>query len=101
MLDEWRYNLGLSTQEPKFSIFNYAEKMEDWAFLWGTLVLGASGFLLWFNNFTLRRFPKLVSDAATAMHWYEALLATFAILIWHFYLVIFGRLPHGHRLSRR
>jgi hypothetical protein len=27
MLDVWRYNLGLSTEEPKFSIFNYAEKM--------------------------------------------------------------------------
>ena len=23
------------------------------------------------------------------MHWYEALLATFSILLWHFYLVIF------------
>jgi len=89
MLDVWRYNLGLSTQEPQFSIFNYAEKMEYWAFLWGTLVMGVSGFLLWFNNFTLRHFPKWVSDAATAVHWYEALLATFAILIWHFYLVIF------------
>jgi hypothetical protein len=23
------------------------------------------------------------------VHWYEALLATFSILLWHFYLVIF------------
>jgi hypothetical protein len=37
----------------------------------------------------LSHFPKWVSDAATAVHWYEALLATFSILIWHFYLVIF------------
>jgi cytochrome b subunit of formate dehydrogenase len=72
MLDMWRYNLGLSTQEPKFSIFNYTEKMEYWAFLWGTLVMGVSGFLRWFNNFTLRHFPKWASDAATAIHCYEA-----------------------------
>jgi len=89
ILDVFRYNLGLTKKEPWFAKFNYAEKMEYWAFLWGTFLMGVSGFLLWFNNFTLRHFPKWITDAATAVHWYEALLATFAILIWHFYLVIF------------
>ena len=89
MVEVFLYNLGLSSKEPKFAKFNYAEKMEYWAFMWGTVVMALSGFLLWFNNFTLRHFPKWVSDAATAIHWYEALLATFSILIWHFYLVIF------------
>lgn len=89
LMDVFRYNLGMSKQEPKFSKFNYAEKMEYWAFMWGTLVMALSGFVLWFNNFVLRHFPKWITDAATAVHWYEALLATFAILIWHFYLVIF------------
>jgi len=89
ILEVFRYNLGLSKEEPKFAKFNYAEKMEYWAFLWGTGVMALTGFLLWFNNFTLRHFPKWVADAATAVHWYEALLATFSILIWHFYLVIF------------
>ncbi len=89
ILEVFRYNLGLSKEEPTFSKFNYAEKMEYWAFLWGTGVMALTGFLLWFNNFTLRYFPKWVTDAATAVHWYEALLATFSILIWHFYLVIF------------
>lgn len=84
-----RYNLGLSKKEPTFGKFNYAEKMEYWAFMWGTVVMALSGFILWFNNFILRHFPKWITDAATAVHWYEALLATFAILIWHFYLVIF------------
>ncbi len=89
MLHVFRFNLGLSKEEPKFAKFNYAEKMEYWAFMWGTVVMALSGFLLWFNNFSLRHFPKWISDAATAVHWYEALLATFSILIWHFYLVIF------------
>jgi hypothetical protein len=53
-----------------------------------------SGALLWFNNFTLRHFPKWVSDAATAVHYYEALLATFSILMWHFYMVIFDPLVY-------
>jgi cytochrome b subunit of formate dehydrogenase len=89
MLHVFRFNLGLTKEEPQFAKFNYAEKMEYWAFMWGTLVMALSGFLLWFDNFTLSHFPKWVSDAATAVHWYEALLATFSILIWHFYLVIF------------
>ena len=97
MVDVFLYNLGLSSKEPKFAKFNCAEKMEYWAFMWGTLVMALSGFLLWFNNFTLRHFPKWVSDAATAVHWYEALLATFSTLTWHFYLVIFD--PMGYPMD--
>jgi len=89
-----RYNLGRSKEEPQFGKFNYAEKMEYWAFLWGTAVMATSGFLLWFNNFALRHFPKWITDAATAVHWYEALLATFSILLWHFYMVIFDPLVY-------
>jgi len=88
------YNLGITKAEPHFAKFNYAEKMEYWAFMWGTVVMTVSGALLWFNNFTLRYLPKWVSDAATAVHYYEALLATFSILIWHFYMVIFDPLVY-------
>ncbi len=89
LLQVFRYNLGLSKTAPQFGRFNYAEKLEYWAFMWGTFLMMVSGFLLWFNNFTLRHFPKWVSDAATAVHYYEAVLATFSILLWHFYMVIF------------
>ena len=84
-----RYNLGLSDQPPQFGKFSYAEKIEYLAFIWGTLVMAVSGLLLWFNSFTLRHFPKWVADAATAIHFYEAILAALSILIWHFYLTIF------------
>ncbi len=94
LLQVFSYNLGLTKTEPKFAKFNYAEKVEYWAFMWGTVVMTVSGFLLWFNNFTLRYFPKWVSDAATAVHYYEALLATFSILLWHFYMVIFDPLVY-------
>jgi formate dehydrogenase gamma subunit len=104
MLPKWKdvtdlvhvvgYNLNVRKDEPQFEKFNYAEKMEYWAFLWGTAVMALSGFLLWFNNFALRHFPKWITDAATAVHWYEALLATFSILLWHFYMVIFDPLVY-------
>ena len=63
--------------------------MEYWAFFWGTLVMAASGFVLWFESWSLRALPSFVLDAATAIHWYEAILATLAILVWHFYMVVF------------
>jgi cytochrome b subunit of formate dehydrogenase len=104
MLPKWKdatdligvmlHNLGARKEAPQFAKFNYAEKLEYWAFLWGTAVMALSGFLLWFNNFALRHFPKWITDAATAVHWYEALLATFSILLWHFYFVIFDPLVY-------
>jgi cytochrome b subunit of formate dehydrogenase len=104
MLPKWKdatdlagvmlYNLGARKEEPQFEKFNYAEKLEYWAFLWGTAVMALSGFALWFNNIALRHFPKWITDAATAVHWYEALLATFSILLWHFYMVIFDPLVY-------
>ena len=33
--------------------------------------------------------PKWVSDVATVVHFYEAVLATLAIVVWHLYFVIF------------
>jgi cytochrome b subunit of formate dehydrogenase len=103
LVQVFSYNLGLTKTEPRFAKFNYAEKVEYWAFMWGTVVMTVSGCLLWFNNFTLRYFPKWVSDAATAVHYYEALLATFSILLWHFYMVIFDPLvyPDGYGLDQR
>jgi len=94
----FRQNLGLSGGRPTFGKFSYAEKFEYWAFVWGTLVMAISGFLLWFDNFSLRHFPKWVTDAATAIHYYEAILASLAILLWHFYMVIFD--PEVYPMDR-
>ncbi len=69
--------------------FGYVEKLEYWAFLWGSVVMAATGFVLWFENASLRFVPKWVTDVATAIHFYEAILATAAILVWHLYWVIF------------
>lgn len=84
------YNLGLRELRPVHSREpSYVEKIEYWAFVWGTCVMTGTGFLLWFNNFALKHFPKWVEDSATALHYYEAVLATASILIWHMYTVVF------------
>jgi cytochrome b subunit of formate dehydrogenase len=83
------YNLGFSSSRPLLADFTYVQKIEYLAFLWGTIVMALSGFTLWFNTLALRYFPKWVLDAATVLHYYEAILATFAVLIWHMYSVVF------------
>ncbi|HVM96893.1 MAG TPA: cytochrome c3 family protein [Candidatus Acidoferrales bacterium] len=83
------YYFGLRKERPLSGTFNYAEKAEYWAFLWGSGLMSFTGFLLWFENLTLRYLPSWVPDVATALHFYEAILATLAILVWHLYWVIF------------
>lgn len=88
-LAQLAYNLALTEKKPKVSSHSYVEKVEYWAVVWGALVMGLSGVLLWFNNWSLARFPKMWLDVATAVHLYEAILACLAILVWHLYSVIF------------
>ncbi len=85
-----RYNLGLARTKPKFGRFSYIEKTEYWAMMWGSVVMGATGCVLWFENTSIRLFTKLGYDVSRTIHLYEAVLATLAILVWHFYFVIFN-----------
>jgi cytochrome b subunit of formate dehydrogenase len=83
------YNIGLGNTPPARSPHSYIEKAEYWAVVWGAIVMIASGVLLWANNLAMKFLPKLWLDVATSVHFYEAVLATLAIVVWHFYSVIF------------
>lgn len=87
--DVLRYDVGMASTRPVLGEFTYVAKVEYLAYIWGTVVMATTGFLLWFNTLALRYFPKWVLDASTTLHYYEAILATLAILIWHMYAVIF------------
>jgi cytochrome b subunit of formate dehydrogenase len=88
-LSNFSYNLGLGDTPPGRSPHSYIEKAEYWAVVWGAIVMIASGLLLWANNIAMKLLPKSWLDVATSIHFYEALLATLAIVVWHFYSVIF------------
>jgi cytochrome b subunit of formate dehydrogenase len=83
------YLLGLRSQRPRLSSHGYVEKAEYWAVVWGTAVMAITGVMLWAVKYTLAWLPKEWLDVATAIHFYEAVLATLSILVWHFYFVIF------------
>ena len=86
-IDVVRYNLGLTRQHPKLPRYNFAEKAEYWAMLWGGIVMGLTGFMLWNPIATSRFLPGQVIPAAKAAHGAEAILAVLAIFVWHFYNV--------------
>lgn len=96
--DNIGYNLGLKRQGPRFHHFSYMEKAEYFALIWGTVIMGVTGLMLWFDGITLRFFEKWVIDLVTVIHLYEAWLATLAIIVWHFYYVIFN--PDVYPLNR-
>ncbi len=84
-----RYYLGLTREKPKFGRFSYAEKAEYWALVWGTALMAVTGIMLWAKVYVGNLLARWWVDAATAVHFYEAILATLAIIVWHFYQVFF------------
>jgi len=84
-----RYLVGLSPEKPKVGRFGYAEKMEYWAVVWGTILMGVTGLMIWFKMDVTQWLPRWAVDVALTIHYYEAILACLAIVVWHFYHVIF------------
>jgi cytochrome b subunit of formate dehydrogenase len=82
-----RYFLGKSDEKPRFGRFSYVEKFDYWAVYWGMVIMIGSGLILWFLETSLRFLPKFAADIAREAHSDEGLLATLAIIIWHFYNV--------------
>jgi cytochrome b subunit of formate dehydrogenase len=91
------FNLGLSKTTPRFKKFSYVEKAEYWALIWGNIVMILTGILLWFDNYFVNILPKGSLDVALVVHFYEAILATLAIGIWHIYATVFN--PHVYPMN--
>jgi formate dehydrogenase gamma subunit len=82
-----RYNLGLAKERPRTDRYTWEEKVEYWSLIWGTIVMIATGFMLWNPVATARFLPGQWIPAAQVVHGGEALLAILAVLVWHFYSV--------------
>lgn len=84
------YNLGFKKEKPELGRFSYVEKFEYWALIWGVIIMAVTGVILWFDNTFIQLFSPVVLEVVRVIHYYEAWLATLAILIWHLYAVIFN-----------
>lgn len=85
------FNLGLQSEHPRLPRYNFGEKAEYLAVVWGTIVMVITGFMLWNPIATTSLLPGEVVPAALAAHSGEALLAVLSILTWHMYNVHFKR----------
>ncbi len=83
------FNLGRRGTPPRFARFSYIEKAEYWALVWGTVVMTVTGLALWFGTVTESLLQVQALGVMLVVHYYEAVLAGLAILVWHFYSTIF------------
>jgi cytochrome b subunit of formate dehydrogenase len=85
-----KYNAGLSQQRPNFPRYNFIEKVEYWAVVWGTILMTVTGYVLWNPILVTNFLPGEVVPAAKIAHGMEAVLAVLSIVTWHFYFVHFA-----------
>jgi cytochrome b subunit of formate dehydrogenase len=83
-----RHLIGRGARPRPSARFGYVEKLEYWAVVWGTIIMGLTGLVIWFPVEATWLLPRWTIDVATTIHYYEAILACLAILVWHGYHVI-------------
>ncbi|HEY0592981.1 MAG TPA: cytochrome b/b6 domain-containing protein [Thermoanaerobaculia bacterium] len=89
--------IGKREHRPRFARFTYGEKAEYWALIWGTIVMSLTGLVLWAKVWVGSVVDGWWIDVALTIHFWEAVLATLAILVWHLYGVIFD--PHVYPMN--
>jgi formate dehydrogenase subunit gamma len=82
-LDNLRYYAGYKDAPPRFGRYDYRQKFEYWGLIFGSLIMVATGFILYFPIAVSNFLPAELIPAAKVMHSYEALFAFLIVLIWH------------------
>jgi len=82
-----QYLLFLRNDKPKFGRYNFEQKVTYWFVFFGVLIMGVSGFIIWFPVFFTQFLPGGVVPAAKLAHSTEAAVIAIFILIWHVYHV--------------
>ncbi|RMH12582.1 MAG: hypothetical protein D6695_06265 [Planctomycetota bacterium] len=70
---------------PRFDRWAYWEKFDYWAEIFGSIIIGGSGLLLWFPEIASLFLPGWIFNVAMVVHGYEALLAIGFIFTIHFF----------------
>jgi cytochrome b subunit of formate dehydrogenase len=102
--NQLKFFFGKTKVKSRFGRFSFIEKFDYWAVYWGFLIMIGSGMVMWlfqgklnpwlFGEIDLSFVPLTVNNYIHAIsreaHSDEALLATLAIIVWHFYNVHFN-----------
>jgi cytochrome b subunit of formate dehydrogenase len=84
LVQQLRWFVGAGPR-PRFEHFTYWEKFDYWAVLWGTLLMGAAGLVLWFPQAASHVLPGWMFNVALFVHGAEATLAIGFIFVIHFF----------------
>ncbi len=82
------YLVGRRKERPQFGRFSAAEKFEYLGVMWGTVLLGLTGLLLWGEQIASHLFGGRVFNLAAIIHTFEAFLAIIHVGILHIYNVM-------------
>ncbi len=101
--DTVKYFLGIRKHPAQQGRFTFEEKVEYWAVVWGTIVMGLTGFMMWNPILTTRFLDGQFIPAAKYAHSMEAVLAVLSIFLWHFYHIFvktFNKSMFNGRLNK-
>ena len=85
-LKQWRWYFT-GKGKPRFGRYGYLEKLDFFGEVWGFIIIGGSGIVLWFPEFFAQWLPGWWFNVATVFHGYEALIAACFIFVVHFFNV--------------
>ena len=83
LVSHLRWMVGLGPK-PQFERYAYWEKFDYWAVFWGMIVIGFSGYAMWFAPFFAHFLPGWALNAVLVVHSEEGLLAILFIFSIHF-----------------
>lgn len=82
-----QYLLFLRSDKPKFGRYNFEQKVTYWVVFFSLLIMGLSGFIIWFPVFFTKFLPGGVVPAAKLAHSTEAVVIVIFVIVWHVYHV--------------
>ena len=87
--DNMGFHVWATKRKPRFGRYDYTQKAEYWALVWGTGLMAITGLVLWFPVVATSWAPAWIVSISETIHFYEAWLAMLAIVVWHFFFVMF------------
>ncbi len=88
--DHGLFLLGLKDHPPQYDRYSYLEKFEYLAIFWGMVVMGLSGFALWFPVTFASVVPRWGLDLLRIIHSNEAFVALISLAFGHFFFAHFS-----------